>query len=251
MNNLKNNNLYRFLIKTFGEAFHYHLQQLNIGSDYQNNTVYLFKDAKNQITHSKIIHYDKNTGKRLKGNESPIKPFGEPADCFYGFYENNYIHIFSKSNGFDTHTLFNEHLLSPKSSIFSIIENRKYDYSIDTSIILVESEKSAVIASFFFPKYIWIGIGGANRISNEKIAQLENRNVFIFFDNDDGGRNGAENITNKLKHTKIFDPRLFYSNLQKSYDISDLLIDNYTRDEDIYDITERFYIQMESRNEYE
>lgn len=62
---------------------------------------------------------------------------------------------------------FGEHLLK--------LEPRK-------PVAIVESEKTAIIASKFIDKYIWIASGGSNGISHEKCKILKNRNVTLFPD---------------------------------------------------------------------
>ena len=51
-------------------------------------------------------------------------------------------------------------------------------------VALVESEKTAVIMSRFLPEYVWLATGGSQGIkSNERLAPLIGRNVFLIPDN--------------------------------------------------------------------
>lgn len=51
-------------------------------------------------------------------------------------------------------------------------------------VALVESEKTAVVMSRFMPEYVWLSTGGSQGIkSNERLAPLIGRNVFLIPDN--------------------------------------------------------------------
>ena len=55
---------------------------------------------------------------------------------------------------------------------------RKASLTSDTqrTVALVESEKSALIASFYLPQYLWIATGGKNGAFNkEAMNMLKNR----------------------------------------------------------------------------
>lgn len=49
-------------------------------------------------------------------------------------------------------------------------------------IAIVESEKTALIASILMPKYIWLACGSKNGLNDLKCAVLSNRNVTLFPD---------------------------------------------------------------------
>lgn len=65
--------------------------------------------------------------------------------------------------------LFGEHLLAANP---------------EKPVALVESEKTAVVMSRFFSEYVWLATGGSQGIkSNERLAPLIGRNVFLVPDN--------------------------------------------------------------------
>lgn len=72
---------------------------------------------------------------------------------------------------------------------------------------VVESEKTAVICSFFFPKFNWIAIAGASGLTNAKAQQLKglfaNKTLAILLDNDTAGANGAAKAVQTLKYVGI------------------------------------------------
>ena len=54
----------------------------------------------------------------------------------------------------------------------------------DKVVVLVESEKSAVIGSAIFPGYVWLATGGKSQLREEKLRVLTRRTVLLFPDAD-------------------------------------------------------------------
>ena len=77
--------------------------------------------------------------------------------------------------------LFGEHLLSVPGNKAKTVP-------------LVESEKTAVIASAIMLKYIWLATGGKSQLSPEKLAVLRGRKVIAFPDAD-GYRQWTKKLT--------------------------------------------------------
>lgn len=50
------------------------------------------------------------------------------------------------------------------------------------AIAIVESEKTAVIASIAFPEFIWMATGGFANLKSDIIKPLANRKVILFPD---------------------------------------------------------------------
>ena len=65
--------------------------------------------------------------------------------------------------------LFGEHLLSLYP---------------DKVVVLVESEKSAIIGSAIFPNYLWLATGGKSQMKEDKLRVLSGRTVLLFPDAD-------------------------------------------------------------------
>ena len=99
----------------------------------------------------------------------------------------NWVHSLMKHNGQLppdwqlTQCLFGEHLLS--------VPGNKAK-----TVALVESEKTAVIASAIMPRYIWLATGGKSQLSPEKLAVLRGRKVIAFPDAD-GYRQWTEKLS--------------------------------------------------------
>ncbi len=106
---------------------------------------------------------------------------------------------------------FGEHLIS---------ENHRQP------IAIVESEKTAVIASIFMPSYIWIACGSKNGLGQYKCEILKNRSVTLFPDLDafDEWKIKAKELgfsVNTLMEKFKDKP-----GISKGFDIADLLLTN-------------------------
>jgi hypothetical protein len=72
-------------------------------------------------------------------------------------------------------------------------------YPKDATVILLESEKSTVIAHAFYPQYLWLATGGASALTEDKAAALKGRKVVILPDSDKAGREAALKSCGLLK----------------------------------------------------
>ncbi len=133
------------------------IQKYRIGtSDHwksKRTTVFWFCDISNNCRSGKLMLYG-SEGHRIK----------KPLDYC------NWVHAVIKPDNFNfVQCFFGEHLLN-------IPEN------IQKTIIVVESEKSAIVASAYFPNYVWIACGGANGLTTNKCSVLEDRDVILYPD---------------------------------------------------------------------
>lgn len=72
-----------------------------------------------------------------------------------------------------THCLFGLHLLKTEDS--------------DKTIAIVEAEKTAVILSEIYPKYLWMATGGLGEVQVKKFQPLQGRRIILFPDTDPDG----------------------------------------------------------------
>jgi hypothetical protein len=159
----KENNLISFLNKLFGEKKAAELKnQFNIGTSkhWPGANIFWQMDLNGNLRTGKVMLYDKESGKRVKvpydkidwvhsllKKKGEIKEFNL-AQCFYGIHQIN---------------------TNPK----------------DKPVAIVESEKTAVIASVYLPEFIWIATGGKNGckwLEWQVNKDLKGRNVFLFPD---------------------------------------------------------------------
>ncbi len=139
------------------------INRYNLGVTKSRDVIYYQIDKNGKVRTGKIMKYNPRTGKRIKDSDTPFKI--------------NWVHSVMKHSGQLpqdwelTQCLFGEHLLSNPN------EKQK-------TVALVESEKSAIIASAIMPKYIWLATGGKSQLKPEKLEVLKGRNIIAFPDVD-------------------------------------------------------------------
>ena len=161
------NNFVAFISDLLGlDAAEKLVSTYNIGTSnhWYGATVFWQVDITGRIRDGKIMHYSPITGKRSKDK----------------YHAPNWIHSVLKLPDFNLRQcLFGEHLLAtdPKKPV-----------------AIVESEKTAIIASAYLPEYIWLACGGLTEFNAEKCEVLKGKNVTLFPD-----LNGYEKWIEKAK----------------------------------------------------
>lgn len=150
----ENNNLVQYLKGIVGdEATQEAVQRYLVGTSkhWEGATVFYQVDGKGRVHGGKIMQYNRQTGKRIK----------EPFDKI------TWVHSVLKLQDFHLQQcLFGEHLLMDQSK----------------PVAIVESEKTAIIASCYFPSYVWLACGGCKNLSLKLCEPLRKRNVVLFPD---------------------------------------------------------------------
>ena len=150
------NHFVTYLISLFGEEVTGQLiARYFIGTSkyWPGATVFYQIDSKGKVRRGKIMLYSPSTGKRVKKPFNHITsahaalklPEPQPEQCLFG-----------------------EHLLFRNSK----------------PIALVESEKTAIIASQYAPGFIWLATGGLSNLAPDRCRVLTGRKVFLFPDLD-------------------------------------------------------------------
>lgn len=158
------------------------MQDYALGATKDGSIIYWQIDTKGKVRTGKVMKYDPNTGHRVKDGGGI-----------------NWIHAIMKKQGLlpdDYHLvqcLFGEHLL------------KIYPTKV---VALVESEKSALIASAVYPDYIWLATGGKSQLSIDKLKVLQGRTVVMFPDVD-----GFEYWSNKAKEVEAIGCKVVVSDL--------------------------------------
>jgi len=168
------NHFVQFLINLFGVEVASQLVSryfIATSKHWNGATVFWQIDTRGKVRTGKIMLYSPTTGKRVKNLELPVY----------------WVHKALKQPEFELRQcLFGEHLLIDKTK----------------PVAIVESEKTAVIASVYLPQFIWVAVGGISNLNAEKCSILKGRNVILFPD-----LNGFEKWSNKAKelsHLAIF-----------------------------------------------
>jgi hypothetical protein len=141
--------------------------------------------------------YNPTTGKRVKNLELPVY----------------WVHKALKQPEFELkQCLFGEHLLFDKTK----------------PVAIVESEKTAVIASVYLPQFIWVAVGSLTNLNAEKCSILKGRNVTLFPDLNgfDKWNNKATELSQIAKFTvsNLLERKAIDSEKQQGFDLADYLI---------------------------
>jgi len=121
-----------------------------VGTSKNGGTCFWQIDLQGKIRTGKIIVYGRD-GHRRKDIMPPVQ----------------WVHSVLKLPDFIlSQCLFGEHLLRDVTKMVAI----------------VESEKTAIIASFYLPKFIWLACGGSEGLNPDKCKCLKSRKVILFPD---------------------------------------------------------------------
>lgn len=148
------NHFVTFLNSKFGKEITQRaieLYRIGTSKHWTGSTVFWQIDIEGNIRTGKIMQYSPTTGKRTK----------EPYSLITWVHKALKLEVFNLKQCF-----FGEHLLNDKSK----------------TIAIVESEKTAIIASIFLPKFIWLAVGSLTNLSPEKCEVLKGRNVVLYPD---------------------------------------------------------------------
>jgi len=158
LRNYKNNNLFKYISSISNERIassifkKYHVGRSDI---WGNSAIFWQVDIKGNVRTGKVMSYDAKTGKRSKD----LTEDGKKKICFMN-------KLLKLENFHLQQCLFGEHLLA----------------STDKKIGIVESEKTALICSIYFPTIEWLATGGLNHIIQRKMTVLRGLDVLWFPD---------------------------------------------------------------------
>jgi rubredoxin len=182
------------------EIAYYLADRYNIGTSkfWNGATVFFQVDESNKIRTGKIMLYNPSNGKRIK----------EPCNYI------NWVHKALKLESFNLEQcLFGEHLLNEDKN---------------KAVAIVESEKTAVIASVFLPEFIWLACGSATNLNEAKTQLLKGRNVVLFPDLKcfDLWNDKIPKLTKlaTFRTSSLLEDKATESEKQKGLDLSDFLI---------------------------
>ena len=194
------NHFVQFLIDLFGVEIASQLVSryfIATSKYWDGATVFWQIDTKGNIRTGKIMLYSPTTGKRVK----------EP------FNHINWVHKALKQLEFELRQcLFGEHLLIDKTK----------------PVALVESEKTAVIASVYLPQFIWVAVGSLTNLNAKKCSILKGRIVTLFPD-----LNGFDKWNSKAKElshlatftvSDLLERKASEAERKQGFDLADYLI---------------------------
>ena len=131
----------------------FRLYKVGTSNKWGGSTVFWQVDTKGHVRTGKIICYNPETGHRIKEPQAYV----------------SWAHSALRLPDFNLRQcLFGEHLLAVHK---------------ECKVMLVESEKTAMIAAHFMPSYLWLATGGKNGcFNNEAMRVLADRDVTLFPD---------------------------------------------------------------------
>lgn len=147
------NPLYHYLSNVFGveETMRlFDMYRIGTSAKWGGATIFWQTDMSGNVRTGKIMLYDTQTGHRIKEPQAYV----------------SWAHSELRLPDFNLQQcLFGEHLLKTSASV---------------PIMLVESEKTAVIMAHFIPDYLWLATGGKNGCFNkEAMSVLRDREVTL------------------------------------------------------------------------
>jgi hypothetical protein len=189
------NGLSSYLLERYGEDVREHLDAWDIATDGQGNCVFWYRDETGELATAKVVPYSSETAKRRKRDQSPIAWTSNGkqvrVDCLFGLVKGTnketqeaVVVSFSSSKGF-TAPLYGAQFLTEET--------------LDVPVVLVESEKTAVVGSLFLPEFVFVATGGANGLTREKAQALAGRDVLVLLDADSAGKRSEESVVDVLR----------------------------------------------------
>lgn len=195
------NKLFMFCYRLFGlNETRKLFEKYNVGTAnyWQGATTFWQVDENKKIRTGKVMLYDAESGKRVKHPYNHI----------------HWAHSILKLENFHLEQcFFGEHLLKGNSQ----------------TVAIVESEKTALIASQYLPQFLWLASGGKNGCLRSRIHTLEKRKVILF--PDINAYEDWEKFAEQYSNISIFDfIELKANSKQKENgcDIADFLIQQNT-----------------------
>jgi len=135
-----------------------------IGVTKSRDVIFYQIDTEGRCRTGKIMKYDRQTGHRVKDEK-----IGGKITWVHSILKQSADPLLRLPDRWElTQCLFGEHLL------------KRYPFK---PVALVESEKTAVICSSFWPEYIWLATGGKSQL-NDRLQVLKGRKVVAFPDVD-------------------------------------------------------------------
>jgi hypothetical protein len=194
------NHFVKFLINLFGVVVASQLVSryfIATSKHWNGATVFWQIDTRGKVRTGKIMLYNPTTGKRVKNLELPVY----------------WVHKALKQPEFELRQcLFGEHLLIDKTK----------------PVAIVESEKTAVIASVYLPQFIWVAVGSLTNLNAEKCSILKGQTVTLFPD-----LNGFDKWNSKAKElshlatftvSDLLERKATEAEKKQGFDLADYLI---------------------------
>jgi len=183
------------------------VKEYHIGVTKNKDVIFYQLDTEGRCRTGKIMKYDRKTGHRVKDEK-----VGGKITWVHAVLRQSADPLLRLPDGWElTQCLFGEHLL------------KQYPFK---PVALVESEKTAVICSAFWPEYIWLATGGKSQL-NDRLQVLRGRKVVAFPDVD-GYLEWKEKLSRvrglDIVVSDVLEKEATFEDRANHVDIADLLI---------------------------
>lgn len=193
LKNYPSQTLFQFFENTFGASWATRLaEKYFLGSAKNQKTIFWYIDYRRQIRTGKVMAY-LPTGRRDKALNS------------------TWVHALLKKPK-PAIPLFGEHLL--------------FDYPKGRTVAIVESEKTALIASYFLRDTVWLASGGESLLNIEKFQILKGYSIVLFPDFAPSARERWSKIAQQANQKYGISCHVsnLYSEITDGRDLADFLI---------------------------
>lgn len=215
LGNYHQNSFVRFLLDLFSkdpEAVWQAVNRYFLGTS-EEKVVFWQIDWRRRIRTGKLMLYNSATGKRIA--ETFINSDGETVEI-----KTNWIHAQLKRRG----------LLKPDFNLKQCFFGEHLTANDGREpLAIVESEKTAVIASIYFPEFVWLATGGKQNLNAERLKQFGNRSIILYPDADGFAKwqeiaREARSFGLSVKVSSLIEDRATAEQKVNGYDLADYLI---------------------------
>lgn len=233
-------------------------------TDAQGNslTVYVFRDAQGRICNLKWFKYQEDGHRDKNFNSFSLKQPPHPPQSQKNSEKKSEKEQAAGEIRKYQLCLFGAHLLDPEKK---------------RPVCVVESEKTAALASFFYNQFDWVACGSNNGLTDgkdgrpDKISDLKGRTVYWLCDADKASRMRMEkntagedelrpsSVRHLVQHIDLFHVADLFPERHDGYDIGDAIVDGVRpeikptwskTDDSVKALTNR-EIKIESDDEYD
>ncbi|MDR2475709.1 MAG: DUF6371 domain-containing protein [Bacteroidales bacterium] len=194
----ENNALIQFMHLIVGdEATRQTVEHYHIGTSKNGGTIFWQMDTAGKIRTGKVIQYAAD-GHRRKDVMPPV----------------SWVHTILKLPDFSLkQCLFGEHLLRDATK----------------PVAIVESEKTAIIASVYCPQFLWLACGGSEGLNIDKCRCLKGRDVVLYpdcgmFDKWSGKAKALRAICKSVSVSNLIETAATEAERKAGFDLSDYLV---------------------------
>lgn len=194
------------------------LFRYNVGSSkyWPGSTVFWQQDVDGNIRSGKIMLYNSESGKRVK----------QPYNHITWAHKALKIENFNLKQCF-----FGEHLLAQNNN---------------SPIAIVESEKTAVIASIFLPQFTWLACGSLQNLNKARCATLTTRKVILYPDLNGFVKWQEKAIEMSFGISRVLEDKASEADKTNGLDIADYLV-RTNRDTQSLQMLRSLFLEMHEK----